>query len=473
MSAQLLDVTYRYRCTSEGVHVEETRDAGDAPPTACVNDGAPIEAGTLTIVAHPDYLEDVGFLAGAEVDFANATVYNLSHASLDDIGSNSHAQLDAHVANDALHRSINDAGSSSVDLWSASKIGAELAGKSDVGHTHTASDVTDFAQEADARIAAQKGAAGGLATLDGSSKIPASQLPALAITSVSVVADQAARDALSPQEGDVAKVNDSDGNGRPQTYIYDGSAWVDIQETSDVISVNGQSGVVSLSTADVNEGGSNLYFTDARVNANANVAANSTHRARTDNPHQVTAAQLGLGNVPNLQSNLAASAAPSASDDANAGYAVGSLWVDTDAGRVYQNVDASAGAAVWRQLSGGQLHAAMNFATASSVYSVAPHGTLLYAGAPTRTIVSAHVVASINTAAPGFTFDVRLVDASNSDNVLAEATGLSGAQKAIHSLGAVSNVPSGNALLEVQVRRSGTVSGPERAFVYAILVQYA
>lgn len=98
---------------------------------------------------------------------------------------------------------------------------------------------------------ALKGQPNGLAELDANGLVPIGQLPSLAITDVFVVADIAARNALTPQEGDVAKVNDSDGNGNPQTYIYDGTTWVDIQETSDVISVNGQTGTVVLDGGDI------------------------------------------------------------------------------------------------------------------------------------------------------------------------------------------------------------------------------
>lgn len=59
--------------------------------------------------------------------------------------------------------------------------------------------------KADAAIpAAEKGAASGVATLDGSSKIPLAQLPAIAITDTAVVASQAAMLALTAQTGDVA-----------------------------------------------------------------------------------------------------------------------------------------------------------------------------------------------------------------------------------------------------------------------------
>lgn len=112
----------------------------------------------------------------------------------------------------------------------------------------------------------QKGAANGLATLDSNGFIPTAQLPSLAITDVYVVADIAARDALTVQEGDVAKVNDA-GAGNPQTYIYDGSTWIDIQETSDVISVNGQTGVVNLTAANVSYNNSSSGLTASTLQA--------------------------------------------------------------------------------------------------------------------------------------------------------------------------------------------------------------
>lgn len=107
------------------------------------------------------------------------------------------------------------------------------------------------------------GAANGLATLGGDGKIPSAQLPAIAITDVHVVADIAARDLLTVEEGDVAKVSDA-GAGLPRTYIYDGSVWIEIESGSDVDSVNGYTGVVVLDTEDVLESGDSRYYTAAR-----------------------------------------------------------------------------------------------------------------------------------------------------------------------------------------------------------------
>lgn len=53
-----------------------------------------------------------------------------------------------------------------------------------------------------------------------------------------------------------------------------------------------------------------------------------------------------------LQNNLVATAAPAVTDDSNAGYAVGSRWVDVTNDNTYTCVDASVGAAVWVQENG-------------------------------------------------------------------------------------------------------------------------
>ena len=132
----------------------------------------------------------------------------------------------------------------------------------------------------------QKGAANGVATLDANSKIPSAQLPAIAITDVFVVADITARDALTVgsgdgevQEGDVAVVTDAsddpavDAGGA--SYIYTGSAWQRLLVPTDaVLSVNGATGVVVLTAAD-------LTFTQA-VTGNWTVADGSTIKATLD-----------------------------------------------------------------------------------------------------------------------------------------------------------------------------------------------
>jgi hypothetical protein len=59
--------------------------------------------------------------------------------------------------------------------------------------------------------------------------------------------------------------------------IYNGTTWDKVDNTDAVSSVNGFTGAVSLTTANISEV-TNLYYTEARVNANTNVAANTAAR---------------------------------------------------------------------------------------------------------------------------------------------------------------------------------------------------
>ena len=120
----------------------------------------------------------------------------------------------------------------------------------------------------DARIALQKGAANGIATLGADSKIPTSQLPPLALTDTYVVADEAAQLALSAEEGDVAVRTDQN-----KSYIHNGGTagtmadWQELLTPTDVVlSVNGQTGAVNLTTTEISEG-TNLYYTQARFDS--------------------------------------------------------------------------------------------------------------------------------------------------------------------------------------------------------------
>lgn len=76
-------------------------------------------------------------------------------------------------------------------------------------------------------------------------------------------------------------------------------------ETGDVIESSNlyytesrfDSRLATKTTDDLSEGLTNLYFTDLRVQDNTDVKSNTTHRGRTDNPHTVTPAQLGITDI--------------------------------------------------------------------------------------------------------------------------------------------------------------------------------
>lgn len=110
-------------------------------------------------------------------------------------------------------------------------------------------------------------------------KIDESVLPAIAITETFEVASQAAMLALDAQTGDVAVRSDEN-----KCYILKQAPastlanWVLLRTPTDlVLSVNGKTGAVVLTTSDVAEG-SNLYYTEARATANfnSNYAAKSS-----------------------------------------------------------------------------------------------------------------------------------------------------------------------------------------------------
>lgn len=111
---------------------------------------------------------------------------------------------------------------------------------------HTIAGVTGLQTALDNKLETSlKGANNGLAELDGGGKVPTSQLPAIAITSTSVVADITARNALTVQEGDVAIVTDA-GGGESSTFIYDGTQWLELLSPTDgVTAVTGGTGITS------------------------------------------------------------------------------------------------------------------------------------------------------------------------------------------------------------------------------------
>ena len=120
----------------------------------------------------------------------------------------------------------------------------------------------------------EKGQPDGVATLDSTGKIPNTQLSPLAITDVFTAANETEQLALTAQEGDVCIRTDES-----KSYIHNGGTagdmtdWQELLNPTDLVqSVNGATGNVVLTTADINED-TNLYYTDARADARIAAAA--------------------------------------------------------------------------------------------------------------------------------------------------------------------------------------------------------
>lgn len=145
----------------------------------------------------------------------------------------------------------------------------------------------------------ERGSVDGVASLDGTGKIPVTELPAISLSNTFVVGSQAAMLSLTAETGDVAVRTDIS-----KCFILAGSNpavlgdWQELLTPPDtVLSVNSQVGIVSLLTTDVPEG-ANLYFTGARVLAA--VLTGFVSGAGT-----ITAADTVLSAIEKLNGNMA------------------------------------------------------------------------------------------------------------------------------------------------------------------------
>lgn len=122
----------------------------------------------------------------------------------------------------------------------------------------------------DAGTAASKNtgtAAGNVPVLGAEGKLDEAVLPALAITDTFEVDSQAAMLELEAQKGDVAVRSDINKSfilkATPASTLGN---WVELRTPTDaVISVNGKTSAVVLTTDDIAEGSTNQYFTDERA----------------------------------------------------------------------------------------------------------------------------------------------------------------------------------------------------------------
>lgn len=161
----------------------------------------------------------------------------------------------------------------------------------------------------DAINSSEKGAANGVATLGADSKIPSSQLPPIAISETFVVADEAAQLALTVQRGDIAVRTDlsksyinSTGNNTSM------SDWTELlSPPNDVVSVNGQTGVVVLDADDIGLGNvDNTSDLNKPISTATQTALNGKQDSFTSQTaNTVFAAPNGSNGLPTFRSLVA------------------------------------------------------------------------------------------------------------------------------------------------------------------------
>lgn len=169
---------------------------------------------------------------------------------------------------------------------------------------------------------------------------------------------------------------------------------------------------------------------------------------------------------PMHSANLTATTNPGSTDDINKGYAVGSMWVNTSSKFEFVCVDNTAGAAVWLLLTKETPDIHLSFGSDLKSYcqcgltSWDAQRRFIFRGTDVigvPTVFKACVAVSANTG------DIRLYDATNS-NTIAVVYNFTNTAWGCVSDTPLSNLPSGEALFEVQLKVD---NGDDLAYVAA------
>jgi len=245
----------------------------------------------------------------------------------------------------------------------------------------------------------QKASANGVATLDGFIKIPVDQLPDSILGAISYKGVWNAttntpilgNSGAGGVKGDyyiVSVTGSTSIDGITDWTITDwivnnGIKWDKIDNTDIIISVNSKTGVVVINPDDlddtltthkfVTQGQIDLFHTHSNK-SELDLVTDGNHDVRTDNPHAVTKAQVGLTNVPDLDTTTAVNSAHTHANKritfANTPYTIlvtdRKLLINTDGGNVVANLPAG---------STNEDHRIINVGNSNKIVTLNPNGS--------------------------------------------------------------------------------------------------
>jgi hypothetical protein len=209
----------------------------------------------------------------------------------------------------------------------------------------------------------------------------------------------------------------------------------------------------------VTTGSAHLSVTEINSTTAYNISAGATLRlfAAALSGTETAADTADVRVTKAKRNNWTATTNPTVNDDTNDGYDVGSMWLNTTNRNLWQCISATAAAAVWNLVSRNDIHVAMNgenssfFTVKSATYTIAARVTFLgtnLLGTPS----SAKFIARTDTG--GGSVDCRIYDVTNGQ-VIAEYTAITSTTFAIYTDSTLTNLPTGEAVFEIQVRDTG------------------
>ncbi len=204
------------------------------------------------------------------------------------------------TATDGSTLAIGTGGTLGTAAFTASTAYAPALGADD--NYVTDAEKTSIGTIGDKEATVNKGAANGYCPLGADSKIASTYMPPIAITKTSVVATEAAQLLLTAEEGDVAVRSDL-----KKSYIHNGGTagtmadWTELQTPTDtVLSVNGQTGTVSLNADNIADGTTNKAFTATEKTKLGTIAEGAEVNVQPDWNQATNTADDYIKNKPTL-----------------------------------------------------------------------------------------------------------------------------------------------------------------------------